>query len=75
MLGDENNNDLVNLDTIDRAKCALLVIDELGDPTGTPLEALLLPPMQQTARLTTAARAAGMPVIFTNDAHLPGIYR
>ena len=75
MLGDENNNDLVNLDTIDRAKCALLVIDELGDPTGTPLEALLLPPMQQTARLTTAARAAGMPVIFTNDAHLPGIDR
>ena len=30
MLGDENNNDLVNLDTIDRAKCALLVIDEIG---------------------------------------------
>lgn len=27
MLGDENNNDLVNLDAIDRAKCALLVID------------------------------------------------
>ena len=31
--------------------------------------------MRQTARLTTAARAAGMPVIFSNDAHLPGIDR
>lgn len=34
MLGDENNNDLIDLSSIDRAKCALLVIDELGDPTG-----------------------------------------
>ena len=75
MLGDENNNDLVNLDAIDRAKCALLVIDELGDPTGGPLEAVLLPSILQTAKLTTAARAAGVPVIFTNDAHLPGIDR
>ena len=32
MLGDENNNDLIDLTSIDRAKCALLVIDELGDP-------------------------------------------
>ena len=52
MLGDENNNDLVNLDAIDRAKCALLVIDELGDPTGGPLEAVLLPSILQTAKLT-----------------------
>ena len=62
MLGDENNNGLVNLDAIDRAKCALLVIDELGDPTGGPLEAVLLPSILQTAKLTTAARAAGVPV-------------
>lgn len=75
MLGDENNNDLIDLTAIDRAKCALLVIDELGDPTGTPLEPVLLPAIQQTAKLTKAARAAGMPVIFTNDAHLPGIDR
>ena len=75
MLGDENNNDLIDLTSIDRAKCALLVIDELGDPTGTPLEPVLLPAIQQTAKLTTAARAAGMPVVFTNDAHLPGIDR
>ena len=69
MLGDENNNDLIDLTSIDRAKCALLVIDELGDPTGGPLEPVLLPAIQQTAR------AAGMPVVFTNDAHLPGIDR
>ena len=75
MLGDENNNDLIDLTSIDRAKCALLVIDELGDPTSTPLEPVLLPAIQQTAKLTTAARAAGMPVVFTNDAHLPGIDR
>ncbi|WP_288221066.1 cysteine hydrolase family protein [uncultured Adlercreutzia sp.] len=75
MLGDENNNDLIDLTSIDRAKCALLVIDELGDPAGTPLEPVLLPAIQQTAKLTKAARAAGMPVIFTNDAHLPGIDR
>lgn len=75
MLGDENNRDLIDLSAIDRAKCALLVIDELGDPTGTPLEPVLLPSILQTAKLTTAARAVGMPVIFTNDAHLPGIDR
>lgn len=75
MLGDENNRDLIDLSAIDRAKCALLVIDELGDPTGTPLEPVLLPSILQTAKLTRAARAVGMPVIFTNDAHLPGIDR
>lgn len=75
MLGDENNNDLIDLTSIDRAKCALLVIDELGDPTGGPLEPVLLPAIHQTAKLTTAARAVGMPVVFTNDAHLPGIDR
>ena len=73
MLGDENNNDLIDLSSIDRAKCALLVIDELGDPTGTPLEDALLPSILQTAKLTEAARKVGMPVIFTNDAHIPGI--
>ncbi|MEE0705577.1 MAG: isochorismatase family cysteine hydrolase [Adlercreutzia sp.] len=75
MLGDENNNDLIDLSTIDRTKCALLVIDELGDPTGTPLEAVLLPSMLQTAKLCEAARAVEMPVIFTNDAHIPGLDR
>ncbi|MFR5092016.1 MAG: cysteine hydrolase family protein [Adlercreutzia equolifaciens] len=50
MLGDENNNDLIDLSSIDRAKCALLVIDELGDPTGGPLEPVLLPAIQQTGQ-------------------------
>ena len=75
MLGDENNTDLIDLTAIDRAKCALLVRAELGDPTGGPREAVLLPSILQTAKLTTAARAAGMPVIFTNDAHIPGLDR
>ncbi len=75
MLGDENNNDLIDLTALDPATCALLVIDELGDPTGTPLEEVLLPSILQTARLTAAARAAGMPVIFANDAHIPGLDR
>ena len=35
MLGDENNNDLIDLSSIDRAKCALLVIDELGHERAT----------------------------------------
>lgn len=75
MLGDENHNDLIDLSAIDRSKCALLVIDELGDPTGTPLEAVLLPSMLQTAKLCEAARAVDMPVVFTNDAHIPGLDR
>lgn len=75
MLGDENNNDLIDLSAVDRSKCALLVIDELGDPTGTPLEEVLLPSILQTAKLCEAARAADIPVVFTNDAHIPGLDR
>ena len=75
MLGDENNQDQVNLEDVDPSRCALLVIDELGDPTGGPLEDVLLPAILQTARLAEAARAAGMPVIFSNDAHIPGLDR
>lgn len=75
MLGDENNNDLIDLSALDRSKCVLLVIDELGDPTGTPLEEVLLPSIRQTAKLCEAARAVNMPVVFTNDAHIPGLDR
>lgn len=75
MLGEENNTALVDLSAIDSETCALLVIDELGDPTGGPLESVLLPAIQNTARLAKAARAAGVPVIFTNDAHIPGLDR
>lgn len=59
----------------DPATTALLVIDELGDPAGGPLEAVLLAPTLQTARLVEAAHGASMPVIFANDAHIPGLDR
>ena len=75
MLGDENNNELFDLANFDAKKTALLVIDELGDPTGTPLEQTLLPAIENTARIAAAARRAGIPVIFTNDAHIPGLDR
>lgn len=75
MLGDETNTDLVSLDAIDPKTCALVVIDELGDPEGSPLEALFKPVIENTARLADAARAHGVPVIFTNDAHIKGLDR
>ena len=61
MLGDENNNELFDLANFDAKKTALLVIDELGDPTGTPLEQTLLPAIENTARIAAAARRAGIP--------------
>ena len=73
MLGDENNNQQVDLESVKLESCALLVIDELGDPTGGPLETVLLEPTLNSARLTRAARAARVPVIFANDAHIPGL--
>ncbi|WP_165056743.1 MULTISPECIES: cysteine hydrolase family protein [unclassified Adlercreutzia] len=75
MLGDENNSDLVALDEVDPRTCALIVIDELGDPVGGPLEGVLLGPTLNTARLAKAARKASVPVIFTNDAHIEGLDR
>lgn len=75
MLGDENNKDLISLNDVDVKSCALLVIDVLGDPTGGPLEGVLLGPTENAARLADAARKVGMPVIFANDAHIPGLDR
>ena len=75
MLGDQNNNDKLDLASIDPKTCALLVIDELGDPTGGPLEGVLLPAIKNTARLADAARAAGVPVVYTNETHIPGLDR
>lgn len=74
MLGDENNNELFDLANFDAKKTALLVIDELGDPTGTPLEQTLLPQLR-TPPHCGGCRRAGVPVIFTNDAHIPGLDR
>ena len=60
MLGDENNNQQVDLESVKLESCALLVIDELGDPTGGPLETVLLEPtltLLGCARRTCSARA------------------
>ena len=75
MLGDENTRERFDLADFDAKKTALLVIDELGDPTGGPLEQVLLPAIKNTARIAAAAREVGVPVIYTNDAHIPGIDR
>lgn len=73
MLGDEKKNMTVDLGAVDLDECALVVIDELGDPMGTPLEGVLKPAIENTARLARAARAHGVPVVFANDAHVPGL--
>ncbi len=75
MLGDDNNSELVDLDDLDLKTCALLVIDEVGDPAGDPLEDTLLAPTLNTARLARAARAHDVPVIFADDAHIKGLDR
>lgn len=64
-----------SLQGVDRAQCAVIVIDELGEVAGGPLEDVLLEPTLNTARICDAARAAAVPVIFANDAHIPGIDR
>lgn len=64
-----------DLAAINPAECALLIIDELGDPEAGALKDLLLPPTLNTAKLAEAARAAGVPVIFCNDAHIEGVDR
>ena len=73
MLGDEKNTDLVSLDDLDLKKTAVLVIDELGDASATPPETGIFDAVMKTKEILDAARPAGIPVIFTNDAHIPGI--
>ncbi|MBR0222648.1 MAG: isochorismatase family protein, partial [Bacteroidales bacterium] len=55
---------------------AILVVDMLNDfvtgALGCDRAREIVP---ATAQLLNAARAAGVPVIFCNDAHLPGIDR
>lgn len=59
--------------SFDKSKTAVLVIDVLGGSEGvTPgLEEMA----SNSVAIAKAARAAGMPVVFTCDAHLPGIDR
>lgn len=57
-------------DEIDLAKTAVLVIDELGGSQDVMpgLEEMV----DKSVAIVKAARAAGVPVIFANDAHVPG---
>ncbi len=75
MLGDELKTDLVNLDSLDKKSLAVLVIDILGDPDASPLAANMKPVVEKAALICDAARKAGAPVIFANDAHIPGLDR
>lgn len=74
MLNETSNTGTANFKA-DLATTALLVIDELGDPEGGPLQDVLLAPTLNTARLVDEAHRIGMPVIFANDAHIPGLDR
>lgn len=60
-------------DEIDLTKTAVLVIDILGGEGG------IVPGLEKMAenaeRICVAARQAGVPVIFSCDAHLPGVDR
>lgn len=60
-------------DEVDLSRTAVLVIDVLGGSEG------VLPALEEMAansvRIVRAARAAGVPVIFANDAHVPGLDR
>lgn len=58
---------------VDLSRCAVLVIDVLGGSGGpTPvLESVA----ENAVRIVKAARKAGLPVLFTNDAHIEGVDR
>lgn len=77
MLGEELNKNAFELADLDKGRCALLVIDVLGDPAAlpSPLREQMTPVVENAARLCDAARAAEVPVVFANDAHLPGLDR
>ena len=77
MLGDELNKSAFELADLDKDRCAVLVIDMLGDPSTvpSPLREQMMPVVENAGRICTAARAAGVPVVFSNDAHIPGLDR
>lgn len=60
-------------DELDLSRTAVLVVDVLGGSEG------VLPALEEMAancvRIVKAARAADVPVIFANDAHVPGLDR
>lgn len=60
-------------DSIDLSKTAVLVVDVLGG--SNPVLPALEEMVANSAAITKAARAAGVPVIFSDDAHIPGLDR
>lgn len=70
-----NDSSTCDIQAIDSSTCAVLVIDELGEVAGTPMEETLLVPTINTACILDVARKRKVPVIFTNDAHFEGIDR
>ena len=60
-------------DSIDLSKTAVLVVDVLGG--SNPVLPVLEEMVANSAAITKAARAAGVPVIFSDDAHIPGLDR
>lgn len=62
-----------SLEGLDAHGCAVVIIDETGVLDGSPLEGVLRPPTLNTAKIAERAREEGIPVIFTNDAHIRGI--
>lgn len=63
------------LSSFDKAKAAVLVIDILGNPYASPVSGLAVPATENAAEICRSARAAGVPVIFCDDAHIPGLDR
>lgn len=64
--------------TIDTKKTALLVIDAIeavADDSLYDPDAATKAYRENVARAVAAAHAAGMPVIYCNDAHIPGLDR
>ena len=60
-------------DNIDLSKTAVLVVDVLGG--SNPVLPVLEEMVSNSAAITKAARAAGVPVVFVDDAHIPGLDR
>lgn len=60
-------------DTLDLTRTAVLVIDELGGAEPHPdfLDEMVV----NSVRIVDAARAAAIPVVFCNDAHIPDLDR
>lgn len=63
------------LAAFDKTKAAVLVIDILGNPYASPVSGLAVPATENAAEICRSARAAGVPVIFCDDAHIPGLDR